>query len=110
VYTLAEVADTALTREVGLMNRRVVDSGTGMLFVYDKSQLVSFWMKDTLVPLDIIFIDESNVIVEVTKNATPLDIKNFHGPDKKVKYVLEVPAGDSDKFSYTVGRKLNFTK
>jgi uncharacterized membrane protein (UPF0127 family) len=62
-----EVADTQPERAKGLMNRESLDSDRGMLFIFESSENVSFWMKNTLIPLDIIFIDEFGKVVNIAQ-------------------------------------------
>lgn len=69
---LAEVASTQAAREKGLMDRSSVPDGTGMLFVFPRSEELSFWMKDTHVPLDIAFFGDSNQVISI-KQMEPLD-------------------------------------
>lgn len=87
-----EVARTAYELEHGLMNRRALPQGSGMLFVFPVPRAVSFWMKDTFIPLDMVFIEESGAVVQFHERAEPLtlDLINSGTP---VKYVLELPAG-----------------
>jgi hypothetical protein len=67
-----EVADTFATRERGLMYRRRLAADRGMLFDFKTVQPVSFWMKNTLIPLDMVFIGADGRIVSIARNATPL--------------------------------------
>jgi uncharacterized protein len=67
-----EVADTFAARERGLMYRKSLASDRGMLFDFKTEQPVSFWMKNTLIPLDIVFIGADGRIVSIARNATPL--------------------------------------
>jgi uncharacterized protein len=67
-----EIADTAATRERGLMFRRHLAADGGMLFDFRTPQPVAFWMKNTLIPLDMIFIARDGRIVSIARNATPL--------------------------------------
>jgi uncharacterized protein len=59
-----EIADTTKSREKGLMGRKHLDPNAGMLFVYEKPQILAFWMKDTLIPLSIAFFDEKKKLIE----------------------------------------------
>ena len=88
-----EVADTPGKRRQGLMFRKQLEEGTGMLFVFDKDEPRSFWMKNTYIPLDIVFIGESQEVVSVVEGTTPLSTEPVRsaGP---AKYVLEVNAGE----------------
>lgn len=87
-----EVADNARERAKGLMDRPNLPTSAGMLFVYHRTSDVSFWMKNTLIPLDIIFADENGVVIRVHENARPLDLTSIPsgGP---TRYVLEINAG-----------------
>ena len=87
-----EIADTEPARAQGLMHRESLPSASGMLFIYDRPQPVSFWMKNTLLPLDMIFLDERGVVRRVHENARPLDEAPIPGgPD--VLAVLEIRGG-----------------
>jgi uncharacterized membrane protein (UPF0127 family) len=87
-----EVADDAGERAQGLMNRDSMPTGAGMLFVYDKPGPASFWMKNTLIPLDMVFADASGTVVSVHENAVPLDETPITG-GTSVQYVLEINGG-----------------
>ena len=67
-----EIAATEASREHGLMNRRFLPPGRGMLFEFEREEPVEFWMKDTLIPLDMIFIAHDGRIVRIAENAQPL--------------------------------------
>jgi len=89
------VADEQAEREVGLMGR-TLDDGQGMLFVYDDDRKLAFWMMDTIIPLDIVFIDKQNTVVDVQRMepcvAEPCAIYKAAAP---AMYALEVNAGDA---------------
>ena len=92
-----EVADTPSERAVGLMNRENLDPDEGMLFEFESAQNVSFWMKNTLIPLDIVFIDESGMVVNIEQaNPEPgvsdADLTRYSS-ERPVKWVLEVNQG-----------------
>lgn len=107
----AEIADSAEERATGLMGRESLGENEGMLFIFPETQQVSFWMKNTLIPLDIIFIKEDFTIDSIAKNTKPLQTDELYDSQGEVKYVLEVNAGFSDENSYSIGDKLeiNFT-
>jgi len=87
-----EIADDPQERAIGLMNRPDMARGAGMLFIYERPQMVSFWMENTLIPLDMLFIDERGVIVRIHENAVPLDRTAIPGtPDTLA--VLEINGG-----------------
>lgn len=87
-----EVADTPDTRAYGLMNRKSMPFSAGMLFVYDKPQPVDFWMKNTLIPLDMLFFDATGTVERVHENAVPHDETPIPGGNA-IQYVLEINGG-----------------
>ncbi|WP_259400504.1 DUF192 domain-containing protein [Roseovarius sp. SCSIO 43702] len=87
-----EVADDRSERNRGLMNRETLPRGAGMLFVYETPRPVSFWMKNTLIPLDMIFLDSAGRVVKVHEMARPLSTERIVGGDA-VQYVLEINGG-----------------
>ncbi|MDD9715371.1 DUF192 domain-containing protein [Dinoroseobacter sp. PD6] len=87
-----ELADTDETRGRGLMFRESLPQQAGMLFVYDRPQPVSFWMRNTLIPLDMIFADRTGIVRKVHRNAVPLDETPIFGGDE-VFAVLEINGG-----------------
>lgn len=76
-----------------------------MLFVYDRPQRVSFWMRNTLIPLDMIFMDEAGRVTRVHENAIPLDETGIPGGDE-VQYVLEINGGLASRLGIDVGSEL----
>ncbi|MFA6449555.1 MAG: DUF192 domain-containing protein, partial [bacterium] len=103
----AEVALTDSEHEVGLMNRSSLAGNAGMLFVFTDSQIRSFWMKNTLIPLDMIFVGADKVIVSISKNTVPLTTTS-HWSAGPAKYVLEVNGGYCDSKNIGVGDTLTF--
>jgi uncharacterized membrane protein (UPF0127 family) len=101
-----EVADDAQERARGLMFVEAMDADAGMLFVYSESGPVSFWMKNTLIPLDMIFTNQSGVIVSIHENAIPHDETPIFGGEA-VFSVLELNAGVSKAKSINVGDVLS---
>ena len=87
-----EIADTAAERELGLMHRDQMASAAGMIFVYDRPVHAQFWMKDTLIPLDMIFADAAGVVTAVHSNAIPGDLTPIDGGEGVV-YVVEINGG-----------------
>lgn len=87
-----EIADTPQERAQGLMFREEMPRGAGMLFVYEEPQPASFWMKNTLIALDILFIDRTGTITRVHHNAQPGDLTPLAGGDT-VFAVLEINGG-----------------
>ena len=87
-----EVADTDAERAQGLMFRESMPSAAGMLFVYDRPGPARFWMKNTLIPLDMIFADPAGVVRHVHENAIPLDETPIFGGDG-ILATLEINGG-----------------
>lgn len=100
-----EVADTPRTREIGLMNRETLEDGTGMLFDFRESRPVSMWMKNTLIPLDMLFIDRSGTIVRIARNAKPHSLETIPS-GKPVRYVLEINGGAAATYGAKAGDRL----
>lgn len=99
---LVEIADTEQSRAQGLMNRTDMPKGHGMLFVFPNSQFRSFWMKNTLIPLDIIYIDEKGVIGHIHHHAIPHDLTGIPSQIPAM-YVLEINGGVASERGITVG-------
>jgi uncharacterized protein len=87
-----EVADDALEQAVGLMKRPEMERWSGMLFVYPEPKRVGFWMKNTLIPLDMIFADATGTVTRVHERARPLDTTSIDGGEG-VQFVLEINGG-----------------
>ncbi len=87
----AEVAKSAEERERGLMFRASLAEGAGMLFVFEADQRVSFWMKNTTIPLSIAFISSNGVIRQIA-DLEPLSLAPVQS-DRSIRYALEVPRG-----------------
>ncbi|PHS08240.1 MAG: hypothetical protein COA88_07085 [Kordia sp.] len=104
-----EIADNDFERQTGLMYRKQMDNNKGMLFIFDKSEIKSFYMKNTYIPLDIIYIDANNTIINIVKNAEPLNETSLFS-DAPAKYVLEINAGLSDIWGIKKGYKINYSK
>ena len=87
-----ELAVTPQERNIGLMNRSKIRQNEGMLFIYPKNQIIKMWMKNTLIPLDMIFIKDDGEIEKIIKMTTPKDVTVL-GPEVKLKAVLEINGG-----------------
>lgn len=87
----AEVADTPITRELGLMRRRFMAQGSGMLFLFDQPAIQCMWMKNTLIPLSVAFIDERGRIVNIA-DMQPLN-ETSHCASRPARYALEMNQG-----------------
>jgi len=101
----AEIADTPESRRLGLMFRRELDWKAGMLFDFGRVQPVSFWMKDTPLSLDLLFIDEAGFITGIEAEAEPLSETPRPSPGP-VLAVLELRGGAARRFGITVGNKV----
>jgi len=108
-----EVAKTEAQRNKGLMGRKELDKDNGMIFVFDKEGIYPFWMKNTLIPLDMIWIKEnpstgSGQVVFISQNVQPCKslICPSVFPNVKAKYVLEINAGIIEKINLKVGDEL----
>ncbi|WP_298548216.1 DUF192 domain-containing protein [uncultured Aquimarina sp.] len=104
-----EIADNDYERETGLMYRKSMEEKRGMLFIQENMRPQSFYMKNTLIPLDIIYIDDQYKIVSFQKNAKPLDESSLPS-GKPAKYVLEINAGLSDQWNFKVGDSISYKK
>lgn len=104
-----EFAEDEYETQTGLMNRYGMQDNQGMLFVFPDSQPRSFYMKNTLIPLDIIYIDDQMKIVSFQKNAKPMDETSLPS-GVPAKYVLEINTGLSDKLQLAIGDKINYLK
>lgn len=97
-----ELADDDAERGRGLMFRENLPQQAGMLFIYDRPQTVAFWMRNTLIPLDMIFADKTGVVRKVHSNAVPLDETPIVGGND-ILAVLEINGGLSERFGIAVG-------
>jgi uncharacterized membrane protein (UPF0127 family) len=105
-----ETASTPQEQLTGLMHRTELPQNQGMLFIYPDSKIRSFWMKNTLIPLDIIFIDQNQQIINI-HTATPClseqcPTYQSHSP---AQFILEINAGLSNHLNFTPRTKVNFT-
>ena len=105
-----EVADSARERARGLMWRTEMGEGEGMLFIFDEEGRHGFWMKNTFIPLDIIWIDAEGKVVFILEDARPCGDRECEAFDPLVesKYVLEINGGLAGKLGIGVGDKLEF--
>ena len=97
----AEIADTEESRQFGFMEREKIPNGTGMLFVFDRDQILSFWMKNTPHPLSIAYIDSRGKIRNIY-DMTPFSLASVVST-VSVRYALEVPQGWFEKVGVKVG-------
>ncbi|MDO5643567.1 MAG: DUF192 domain-containing protein [Paracoccus sp. (in: a-proteobacteria)] len=103
-----EIADTPAARAQGLMNVAELAPLSGMLFIYEAPQPAAFWMKNTLIPLDMIFMDAQGVIRHIHADAIPHDLTAIPGhlpddPDPNRLMVLEIAGGEAARLNLTEG-------
>jgi uncharacterized membrane protein (UPF0127 family) len=102
-----EIADTDAKREKGLMYRKSMAKGNGMLFIFEKEERQSFWMKETHIPLDIIFVNAEKQIVHITENTQPYSLKSIPSFEY-AQYVVEVNAGYCKQNEIIMGNKITY--
>ncbi len=102
-----EIADTDFDIQTGLMYRDHMGTKRGMLFVFEDEDQRFFYMKNTRIPLDIIYINANRAIVSFQKNATPFDETSLPS-SLPAKYVLEINAGLADTWNLKVGDSISW--
>ncbi|SRR3990167_3764809 len=106
-----QLAQNGIERAKGLMSQKSLGQNEGMLFLFDKEAKYSFWMKNTLIPLDIIWINKDNRVVFISENNQPC--KWYHcfsiNPTAEAKYVLEINSRMVEKISLKIGDELILT-
>ncbi len=107
-----EIANTEAERETGLMNRASMPEKHGMLFVFQKLSRVSVWMKDTLMPLDVLFLDADGRIVSMFEHLSPCkkDPCEVYTFDQPGWYMLEINANLIKKYHLALGQQLRLPK
>ncbi|MDW3222195.1 MAG: DUF192 domain-containing protein [Paracoccaceae bacterium] len=100
-----EIADDTEERAQGLMHRESMPSSSGMLFVYERPQFLSFWMRNTLIPLDLLFIDAAGRVQKIHHSAQPLDETPILGGED-LTHVLEINGGLAKAMGITPGTTL----
>lgn len=105
IKVTVELANTPEDRAEGLMRRKSLPDRHGMLFDFGEARPVTFWMRETLISLDIIFIRDDQTIAHIHRNAKPLDETQIPSPEP-VRWVLEVMATTLDETGMAVGDKV----
>lgn len=101
-----EIADDRRERAQGLMHVEQMARLAGMLFIYERPQMVSFWMENTLIPLDLIFMDQTGLVLNVHSDAIPMDRTPIPGGSNEVVYVLEVNGGVAEDLGIVEGSQM----
>jgi len=106
----AEVVQTPEDRRQGLQFRESLGRDKGMLFIFSQSRPHSFWMKDTLIPLDIIWMDHNRRIVFIASDVPPCKTEQcpVYAPGRNAAYVLEVNAGVAAELELKIGDQARF--
>lgn len=106
----AELARTDSERARGLMFRPKLLPDQGMLFVFEREDLHAFWMKNTLIPLDMLWLDPNRRVVHIERDVPPCksDPCPSYGPSRAALYVLELPAGAAARLGLKPGDRLDF--
>ena len=104
-----EVAKTTEERRTGLMYRKKLLNNEGMLFIFPREKIIQLWMKNTYIPLDVIFISENKVIVDIKKNMEKLS-ETIVKSKVKSRYALEFNAGLINKLDIEIGDKVLFNE
>jgi uncharacterized membrane protein (UPF0127 family) len=107
-----ELAATPEERSLGLMFREHLDPDKGMLFIYKDEEVRYFWMKNTLISLDMVWINGNREVISISKDVQPCQTSQcpLISPEQKVQYVLELNGGTSDKIGLAIGDKITFDK
>lgn len=103
---IVEIANTEPDRQRGLMFRRNLGERDGMLFLFDEQEIITMWMKNTYISLDMIFIDDKRLIVDIARNTEPLSL-DVIASKAPAKWVLELNAGSADRFGIRPGDRVH---
>ena len=106
---IMEIADDNEERTRGLMHRGILGENKGMLFIFENEDYHSFWMKNTLTQLDIIWIDSEKEVVFIKEKALLCEENcDVFIPDKKARYAIEINSGKAKELDIKIGDKVNF--
>ena len=104
-----EIADTPYEWETGLMYRESMEDNQGMLFIYPNAAPRSFYMKNTYIPLDIIFMSNDTTVVSIKENAVPRDETSIPS-NAPARFILEINGGNAADWDIEVGDKMRFSR
>ncbi len=102
-----EIATSDAQLRQGLMNRHSLPEKTGMLFIFPPKYEAIMWMKDTYIPLDMLFVDKNGVINSIAENTVPLSTTNIY-PEAPSVWVVEFPAGTAKRFGIRKGDRVSY--
>ena len=107
-----ELATTRDEIKKGLMGKTFLDENHGMLFIFSEQRILTFWMKNTVIPLDLIYIDVNGIITDIhtmfPENNVPDNLLKLYKSSMPVKYALEINAGLTKTYNITTGMKVIF--
>ena len=106
---MVELADTPELRRLGLMFRTKLAENAGMFMDFGYERIIGMWMKNTLIPLDMLFADAQGNIFLIAENARPLSLEIISS-QKPGRYVLEIPGGSAKRLGITPGDKIRLCK
>jgi uncharacterized protein len=104
-----QIANTDFDRQLGLMFRKSMAENQGMLFIFTQESVQSFWMRNTYISLDMIFVNADKKIITIQRNTKILSDKSYQST-APAKYVIEVDAGFSNRFNIKVGDRVNWSQ
>ena len=106
-----EVADTQASRELGLSGREKMGDDEGLLFIFNEPGRYGFWMKDMNFSLDMVWINQNGIVVDIERNVTPVSYKEkkTYINQSEASYVLEMNAGLAERFGLYLGSKVKIT-
>jgi uncharacterized membrane protein (UPF0127 family) len=107
-YIDAEVPESTQQKEVGLGGRSCIGAEQGMLFVFNKQDQYDFWMKNMKFPIDIIWINENKVAIDITSNISPATYPKTFTSKQTARYVLEIQSGKAQQLNISEGTHLKF--
>lgn len=104
-----EIAETPQKRETGLMGRPTLGERQGMLFIFEEEQDLAFWMMNTMIPLDMVFVNGQNEIVTIHSHTKPFSTDSYPAT-RPGRYVVEVNAGYCEEHGIRVGDKIRYER
>lgn len=106
---IVEIADTPLARGKGLMGNRTLDDTMGMLFIYGRESARVFWMRNTRISLDILFISKNGKVINISKQTQPMSDTRYYS-EAPAQYVVEVISGFCDRYGIKRGHRVKWVR